>query len=76
MGITAKQLHCINGSFTKDKEDGMSTDDKMKRMMVVWRKENHREKRNMIMKSGRHTVNGQVVVLVKAEHMREIRRTI
>jgi hypothetical protein len=54
----------------------MSTDDKMKRMMVVWRKENHREKRNMIMKSGRHTVNGQVVVLVKAEHMREIRRTI
>jgi hypothetical protein len=57
-------------------EDDMSVDDKMKRMMVVWRKENHREKRNMIMKSGRHTVNGQVVVTVKAEQMSEIRRVI
>jgi hypothetical protein len=52
----------------------MSADDKMKRMMIVLRKENHREKRNEIMRLGRRSVEGKTMVFIKAAQMNEIRR--
>ena len=54
----------------------MSMDDKMKRMMVILRKENHREKRMRVLQDARRYVSGQIWLVLKPEDREMLRGSI